>query len=223
MTLFGQFKIILKRTGWVLFLLSALAAVSEQSLNHLMQNELASHDGASSIIWLWGGLSLLSSLIFPPLLILFTLAALQKENGWRNFLTKNAQYLIIEEMRTIGQCFSWGLLFIIPGLVRMIQLVFVPFIVLCDPAYSRGEIDALKSSTRTANMKFFKIIGLLIVFSLLIPFASTFIDEYKMLQEHPVSALGWIFVDMNLSILLVLLLLKQWEKANGINVQLETS
>jgi hypothetical protein len=220
---FYNYLNILKKVGIILLVLTFSSTYLEQVLSQLMQNELGSPDGASFMLWIWASLSLLMSLLLPPILILLSMFALQKELTLGSFLKTNAEQLIIEEVRAIGKSMLWGLLFIIPGFIRIVQFAFVPFVVLRDPAYQRGEIDALESSTRTINSRIFKIFALLFVFSFLIPLISTAWDDYKLVTEHPISALIWIFVEMNLSVLLVLLLLKEWEKAHGIDIQLETN
>lgn len=76
---------------------------------------------------------------------------------WKMF-NESFMPLTIEYIRVTASVLLWLLAFIIPGLVRQIQLSFVPHVVLFDPNYKTRKVDALKESTALTK----PIMGLLI-------------------------------------------------------------
>ena len=58
-----------------------------------------------------------------------------------------------EYLRVMGKTLLWGLVLIIPGIVRYIQFGFVPLIVFFLKPYDEGQVDALALSTRLANRR----------------------------------------------------------------------
>lgn len=90
----------------------------------------------------------------------------------------------IEYLRSIVSSLCYSLLFIIPGVVRFIQLSFTPFISLFDSDYDRGQVDALKKSKELLSGHFWMILllfGLKLALSLTIESVltlhGTLIDE----------------------------------------------
>lgn len=61
-------------------------------------------------------------------------------------IKKHVGPLTLESIRVAARVLLWILVFIIPGIIKQIRLSFVPFIVLLNPAYARGDIDALAES-----------------------------------------------------------------------------
>ncbi len=59
---------------------------------------------------------------------------------------KSVTPLAMESIRVAAHVLLWLIVFIIPGIIKQIRFSFVPFIVLLNPAYAQGEIDALKES-----------------------------------------------------------------------------
>lgn len=76
---------------------------------------------------------------------------------WKMF-KESFMPLSIEYIRVTASVLLWLLALIIPGLVRQIQLSFVPHVVLFDPDYKTKKTDALRASTQLAH----PILGLLI-------------------------------------------------------------
>jgi len=56
------------------------------------------------------------------------------------------KYLTIESLRTILPVLLKSLLFIIPGILEYLRLSMVLFIVMLDPEYQAGKVDALDRS-----------------------------------------------------------------------------
>jgi hypothetical protein len=76
--------------------------------------------------------------------------------------------VLIEEIRVLG-AILWRLpLLIVPALFQYVRLAFVPFIVILDPAYARGEVDALAASRRLSRGKFL-LLGATVLISFTLP------------------------------------------------------
>lgn len=74
------------------------------------------------------------------------------------FITRHIRDFTLESLRAMGMTFLFLLLLVIPGLVKYVEYSFVSFIVLTDPEYKAGKIDALKESQRL--MTGYRVIGL---------------------------------------------------------------
>lgn len=116
--------------------------------------------------------------------------------------------LLIEQIRALAAILFRLPLLIVPALVAYIRLAFVPLTVLLDPAYARGEVEALRESRNMAKGRF-----LLLTFwslaSLLIPylFDSIFGDSQSQFAwENPLGALlsAGVGLSVNLASLLFL-------------------
>lgn len=82
--------------------------------------------------------------------------------------------LVIESLRALGRI-AVGFLLIIPGFIRMIQYYLVPYIVLFDPQYHEGKIDALEEAKTLLKGRLFKfalLLGLTQTVSFMLQIAS---------------------------------------------------
>ena len=222
MKLLSQLKTVLLNAGIPLFVFTLLITSADQGLTQLIEKELMSSDGASSTLWVWIALSLSLAILVAPLNVLIVLSGKLKD-GRLSFFKSHINQLLIEETRALGSTLLWGILLIIPGLIKLIQYVFVPFIVTQDSDYKSGSIDALKKSKIMVNKHIFKISFLLLVFNAIIPLLLSAFSEYKLIITHPISSILFIFIEMILSTLLVLLLQNIWEKTHGTIIQLEAN
>ncbi len=230
MKLWNRLFIVLKRAGPLLLGLAILTSFFEQLLTQLMEKELSSMSGASPFVWVYGGASIALSIIDPVLVSILIVAALLPGPIVRS-IGQHISQVTKEILRAAGKSISWGLLLIIPGLIRFLQFSFVAFVVILDPEYQEGKKDALKESTRLVNKKFFRVTAVLLLFSVVLPVLLTSFDEYTLFDQHPFSALGLAGVDALLSIFCILILLaqysdtfdKQEEKSDGTHLQLETN
>ncbi|MEN0057951.1 MAG: hypothetical protein AAGB31_03890, partial [Bdellovibrio sp.] len=65
-----------------------------------------------------------------------------------------------------------------------------------SPAYEKGEVDALRSSSAIVRSRWAVILGLFILFHLFIPLVfSAFFDSYRLLWKTPLSSLTLSAVD----------------------------
>lgn len=222
MKLQSQLYIVIKRTGWILLVLAALTAYAEQTLTHSIEKELSSMEGISFWVWFFGGTSIALSILNPVIISILVLASLLPAPVTSS-IKQHAQFLCKETLRAAGKSMAWGFLFLLPGLIRFLQFSFVSFVVMLDPEYSAGKKDALRESTRLVNQRFYKVTTILLLFSVIIPLSLTSLDEFALFGEHPFLAILLSTFDAVLSILCILMLLKQWEKSHGTHVQLEAN
>jgi len=74
---------------------------------------------------------------------------------------------LAEYLRLLAQVLLWGLLLLIPGLVRYGQLMFVPYIALFSKAYRSDKVDAIEYSSRLTKKYLFTILGVFFLASVL--------------------------------------------------------
>lgn len=82
--------------------------------------------------------------------ILLSMITVHSFHGLRMSLgehfTLHIKHVAIEVVRTLPHILAYSLLLLIPGIVKTVQFLFVPFIVQNSKSYSRGETDALQRS-----------------------------------------------------------------------------
>lgn len=220
MTLKEFFKTVIPRVGLPLLATSAVFHLLDEQLVALTQAELFAQEGASAKLWLYGGLSMLTSLLGPLLLLTLILSAVSGQRV-TDFAKRNFGYLTKEHMRGFGKVFLWGILLIIPGFWKFLQILFLPFVVGLDSRYQRGELDALEASRAVFKQHWAKVLGLFVLFGLLIPMFLTTFDEYRSAMEHPISWAFLVVVDLTIFLLFQCLLLKQWEMSHVVSTDLQ--
>ena len=215
---FGQKALlIITRSGAALLALTILTTFIEQLLTNIIHEQLISREGVGPLLWITIFSSAIVSILYPVLALLLTLAALQDRPLFQSIRT-NFEQLLIENIRAMGSTLSWSLLLIIPGFYRFIQYSFVNFIVMLDQDYFDGKVDALKKSVSLTKKRFFKVFGIFLLMAVIVPLFVSSFDEYSVLTQTPISAIVLIVIEILLFILLNLLLLEQWESANGTHV-----
>lgn len=210
----AHIKIEFKNTFSVGFLLvfSALmiATIADQSINKHIERAIQSPTGLSNMIFLWGALSLLSSLFFPLIvsfLCCHTLAAIKI--GRPQFLKDKFELGLIETLRAWGQTFIWCFAFIIPGLIKYSYYLLTPFVVMFSKNYEAGQVDALKMSEKISKMFWWKLNFWLTVFYMIIPLVlSSVLDERQIFKFHPVSATLCVVLETGIVFLFHYLILK---------------
>ena len=173
-----------------------LSLLIDQTLNLKIETLLRSSEGFSQSLWLWGGLSLLSSLLFPGLLTLFCCFFItEKIKGLSvielfPFLKNNFEMTFLESVRAWAFMFLWFFALFLPLLYKFISYALTPFVVVYSKKYAHGEVDALKASEKVSREFFLKLFFLLLTFYVLLPSISTLVfDEYKVFRFHPLQAL----------------------------------
>lgn len=179
-----------------------LSLIIDQSLNQKIESILRSPDGFSHSVWIWGGLSLISSLIFP---VLFTLSSCffitEKIKGlavsqFPVFLKRHFEMTLLESIRAWAHMFLWFFVLFFPMVYKFVSYTMTPFLVVYSPAYARGEMNALKISETITKEFFVKLFLLLICFYVILPAAGTLIfDQYKVFRNYPIGALALAGLD----------------------------
>ena len=94
-----------------------------------------------------------SLLLFVLMTMLIPLRDMQDNHnhppmGLWTFSMLHLKSFTLESLRSLGWVLLFLPLLIIPGLIKYLQYLFVPYVVLCDPKYQAGEVDALAQSAR---------------------------------------------------------------------------
>ena len=207
-------KIEFKNTFSPGFLLvfSALmvATITDQSINKQIEQTIQSPTGLSNMIFLWGALSLLSSLMFPLItsfLCCHTLAAFKTDRS--QFLRTKFELGLIETLRAWGQTFIWCFAFIIPGLLKYTYYLLTPFVVIFSKNYEAGLTDALKMSEKISKLFWWKLNFWLAVFYMIVPIVlSSLLDERRLFRFHPVSATLCVVMETGIVFLFHYVILK---------------
>lgn len=143
-------------------------------LSHQFKFEVTPYlqDLNSSNLLIWIKIIFLIVLNFfeKPILFYFWARSFYKE-----LTIENLNSLVKEYLRSVGSILFWSLFFIIPGLIRYIQLYWVNTIVLLKPSYSSGHLDALTQSKKI-TLKHLKLTILLIcLVDFIVPMALDFL------------------------------------------------
>lgn len=71
--------------------------------------------------------------------------------------------LFVEGLRMTAYVILWSVAFVIPGIYKQVRYLFVPFVVLLDPHYQKGEVDALERSAELTKGVFGWLLGLFLI------------------------------------------------------------
>ncbi len=202
-------------SGFVLIFLAVLVATfADQALNKQIEMVIKSPSGLSNMIWVWGLGSLGSSMFFP--LLISMLCSYTLSNAFtskRQMLSQKFELSLIETFRAWGKTFLWCFVFILPGLIKYTYYLMAPFVVLFSKKYARGEVDALEYSEILSKKFWWRLNLWLTLFYLLIPLIlSSTLDEYKLFQFHPVSAIFAVLLETVLVFAFHFLILKLFIK-----------
>ena len=202
-------------TGLLLLTVYAAHSFLDQLLTDMIQQELMNPRGTSNWIWVFGGLSFALGLIGPLIVSFLALCA------WRfpqvplgDVARRHFSYLVREEMRVLGSSLLWGILLLIPGIIRFFQCTFVSYVVLLDPDYSLGTTDALQLSQLRVRQVWGRLAILFIIFGAILPLVLTALDEWRSIFQQPLTALPLLLVELTILLLFQWLILRAWEKAS---------
>lgn len=173
------------------------ATVADQLLNKQIDNLIRSPQGLSNTIWLWGAVSLISTLFFPLLITLLCSQALaSRPRSIQKFISEKFELGLLETLRAWGKTFLWCFVFIIPGLIKYTYYLMVPYVVFFSERYAEGKVDALEYSTLLSKKFWWRLNLWLTLFYLIIPLAlSSVLDEYRLFSLHPVSAAWCVLLE----------------------------
>jgi hypothetical protein len=97
--------------------------------------------------------------------------------------------LCLESLRVIGFSLLWALALIIPGIFKYIRYTFVPYIVLVDKNYDKGDVDALDKSNALVKGITLPLFILLLLFGS-IEYGQTYIRKAYGYDAHLIAAVA---------------------------------
>lgn len=183
-----------------IFLALLISGTLDQFINSKIEAILRSPQGLSQTIWLYGSISIFSSLFFPLVITFiasFALArSIQNQDYSRfiptsllDFVGEHFELSFLETIRSWGKTFLWTFLFIIPGIIKFFLYMPVPFVVLFSKRYQDGEVDALKLAQKIAKKHWFWLLVYMTMFTFILPMAlSLGMDQYRVFREYFVYA-----------------------------------
>lgn len=149
--------------------------------------------------------SILVEIVFTTAWVIAVTHAVRSIESKKNFETNVFQDFnaaLIEATRSLARVLRWIPVFIVPGLVKFIRLTFVPFIVVDQPAYKRGSIDALNESERLIKTHFWKILFALVLALGLPSLPGLFLEgENISLASRPSLSITWSVFEFFTSLL----------------------
>ncbi len=203
----------LKSCFLLIFLASFLFKFSDQLITQQIEIMMKSEDGLTTALWGWLSIWMIISILFPIFITLTCVFALRIKyfTSFKQFIQQHLEMTLLETLRSWGKSFLWGLLFIIPGFIKMSFYLLVPYIVILNTDYKKGSIDALKLSEKISKKYWLKISFLFFIFFIFIPiFSSTFFDEWQVFDKHFLTAILFTAFDSILILLFNYLILKNF-------------
>lgn len=207
-------RLSLRRVGVPLLVWFVLTQVFDQWIMEQTSSALMDDSGQQFSIWAYASLSVLSSLLGPVVATILVLSSWASTDSTLGFLKTHLTFLIREQLRVLGQVLLWGLVFILPGVLRFFELSLVPWVVCFDASYNRGQTDALRESRRLFYRVWFRLLALLVVFWMLIPLLLTGLDSYRSYFETPWTAFPLTLLDIFIFLVFQWFVSKIWEKAH---------
>lgn len=207
-------KLIFSPYFLLIFSALLLSTLTDQFLQKQVEIIISSKDGLSNMIWLWGFLSVFSAILFPlmiSLLCAFVLVSGQKK--LKVFLAENLELSFIETLRAWGKTFLWSFVFILPGIIKYINYILTPFVVMFSRRYKNGEVDALEYSAMISKNFWWSIKAWLGLFYVIIPIVLyVLLDEYRVFNTHPISAMAVVFLETLIELTFHFIILKLFIK-----------
>lgn len=202
-----------KKVFLPLYLLVAVSGNVDRYLNLSIENAARDPNGALQQVYLFGSLSILSSVVFPVLLMTVALFAFNNPKNEAidlgGFLKKYLNQICIETLRAWGKTLLWTLLFILPGIWKYIEYSLVPLVVTSSKVYDEGNEDALRKSAQVVRHRWLPILGILFVFHLFVPIIlSVLFDAYRLIWKTPIASLSLSVLDTYLILISTHLLFK---------------
>jgi hypothetical protein len=204
-----------KKSGLPLVAVFVVFTFFDQGLIKIMEADLRSPTGATSMIFFYAALYLANSIFFMTLAIVIGLYGCTNSSvSLPAFVGRFLNQSCIEVVRAWGKILSWSFLLIIPGFIKYLHYLFVPLVVLLFPQYDKGEADALKTSR-----ELFKKHGLLLVFTVLAfqvlwsYFSVSLFDAYRSFWHTPIPSLAISVLDTAVFLLYTLVLFRIYQRS----------
>lgn len=196
---FNIFK-ALKIAFLPVFIALLVAGNLDQFINSKIESILRSPQGLSQTIWVYGSVSIFSSLFFPLLITFIASYALARSiqdqdyarftpQNLEQFIHQNFELSFLETIRSWGKTFLWTFVFIIPGLIKFFLYLPTPFVVFFSERYKAGEVDALKLAQKITQKHWFWFLVYMTMFTFVLPMTlSLTMDEYRVFRDYFVYA-----------------------------------
>jgi len=179
-----------RATPWLLF-----AGITEEILNYWVEalQKLDERFMVAGLLFTIG-LQLLISGIGVILINQIAFDARHgKHNGLLATLKANIKYVFIETTRALLPIILKLFLFIIPGLIEMARLYFVPFVVQFDGEYKEGKVDALERSRALSKGSLTPVILILLLANILSILPRLGLMRVE-LSKQPGIYIGWFLL-----------------------------
>ena len=125
----------------------------------------------------------------------------EKQHGLGHDLKKYMSPLVNESLRALGITLLWSLLLILPGIYKYFRFLFVINVVLLDPKYMNGEVDALKESERLTKGIWIPLMFLSVLSGVLMWYFEYLLEKLSVISNFPLWSL------LTLSLMAVILYL----------------
>lgn len=169
------------------FIILLVHQYADQTLNAILMDVMQKESSNFAIIVAGVFLNGLLIVWILPLFFISFMQTLHPETTSISFLSKTQDYTR-EWLRGMGEASLWMFVLVIPGLLRWIEYTLLPFICFFDPAYQKGEIDALKHCRKILRGHRLKLWSLWLGFGVILPLLLTIIfSDYESLREHPLA------------------------------------
>lgn len=181
-----------------------------------MESDLRSPSGASSLVFLYAGLYLANNIFFMTMAVIISIYGLSSGTiqSLGDFLTKNLNQTCIEVVRSWGKTLTWSFALLIPGFIKYLQFLFVPFVVTLLPAYEKGEVDALRASAVFFKKHWGQVLVAIVGFQGIWSYMSlSLFDSYRLILQTPLSAVMISLLESGVFLLYILVLFNIYSKS----------
>lgn len=167
----------------ILFIAMSVSSQLINSANAELQEMVMSREGLSAGVWVLAGLQIIGTFLTEVILFLLAVTSLFSFPSLQKTL-KDFNFYLIEGLRSWGKILLGFLFFILPGAILFFRYMLVPFVVVFDPEYDKGSVDALERSRDLCNALKLPQWLTLIALKLVLPiFISTSFEEVNVLQD----------------------------------------
>ncbi len=169
----------------LVFLFLAVCASSQliNSANAELQAMIMSREGITASLWFLAALQILGTFFSETVLFLLAAACFFSFKNLTHFL-RDFNAFLIENLRSWGKILLGFIFLILPGGILFFRYMLVPFVVVFDPEYDRGNVDALERSRALVSALTLPQWLILVFLKIALPlFISMGFEEVNVLQD----------------------------------------
>jgi hypothetical protein len=212
----GKVLFPILRLTWPVLLGIELLSLTESQLYALLSQTITARGREDFFLLLFMGLSSLAiEIVLDAAQVLILAAAVLTALGEKPFpnyselFSQNFGHILIEKIRAVASIALRSIFFIIPGIIESFRLALVPYVVILDPGYHRGEVDALNESRKLVKPIWpLVVVAMLAVITLPAVITTIAGGDEPLIWENPVSILVGrginFFVEVYFEIVLIL-------------------